>query len=234
MMKSSSFPRRLLLASFLAAGSLILPYESIAQAPSADQATAAATQLMNEGKYPEAAEAFEKVVKDYPTSTTASDAQFRVGYLNYLTGNYSKSLDFLNKILLPPAPDELVEMGYALIPQVLTAQAGKENDETKRKAGLEAAIVKFDDFLKRYPNSAQIETTHYSRAVACFQIAKYDQAAESLRINLKSFPNSESILDSQFLLALSLMTQGGILSRRRPRTKSIPPPTPSLTNPKSS
>ena len=216
MMKSSSFPRHLLLASFLAAGALTLPTLSQAQAPSAQQATEAATQLMNESKFPEAAAAFEKVVKDYPTSTSASDAQFRVGYLNYLLGNYDKSLTFLNKILLPPAPDELVEMGYALIPQVLAGKAGKETDEAKRKAGFEAAIAKFDDFLKRYPTSSQVETINYSRAVACFQIAKYDEAGGSLRTNLKSFPNSETILDSQFLLALSLMTQGGLLAQETP------------------
>lgn len=213
MMKSSSFPRRLLLASFLAAGALTVPTFGQAPVLSAQQATDAATQLMNESKYPEAAEAFEKVVKDYPTSTSASDAQFRVGYLNYLLGNYDKSLTYLNKILLPPATPELTELGYALIPQVLAGKAGKETNEAARKAGFEAAIVKFDDFLKRYPTSSQVETINYSRAVACFQISKYDEAAGSLRSNLKSFPNSESILDSQFLLALSLMTQGGLLAQ---------------------
>jgi TolA-binding protein len=187
-----------------------------AQVLSAEAATAAATQLMNENKYPEAAEAFEKVVKDYPTSTSASDAQFRVGYLNYLLGNYDKSLTYLNKILLPPAPAELTEMGYALIPQVIAGKATKETNEAARKAGFESAITKFDEFLKKYPTSTQVETITYSRAVACFQIGKYDEAATSLRSNLKSFPNSESILDSQFLLALSLVTQGGLLAQETP------------------
>ena len=216
MMKSSSLPRRLLLASFLAAGALALPMQGHAQVLSAEAATAAATQLMNENKFPEAAEAFEKVVKDYPTSTSASDAQFRVGYLNFLLGNYDKSLTYLNKILLPPATPELTELGYALIPQVIAGKAGKETNEAAHKAGFESAIVKFDEFLKKYPTSAQVETITYSRAVACFQIAKYDEAAESLRTNLKAFPNSESILDSQFLLALSLMTQGGLLAQETP------------------
>lgn len=214
MMKPSSLPRRLLLASFLAAGALAFPVSGPAQAPSAEQATNAAMQLMNDGKYPEAAQAYEKVAKDYPTALSASDAQFRVGYLNYLIGNYNKSLEFLNKVLKPPASEELIEMAYGLIPQVLAAKAGKEKDDARRKTGLEEAIAKFDDFLKRYPNSTQTETIQYSRAVAAFQIGKYDAAAQSLQANLKAFPNSESILDSQYLLALCHMTQGAELAQQ--------------------
>ncbi|HEV7868395.1 MAG TPA: tetratricopeptide repeat protein, partial [Chthoniobacteraceae bacterium] len=43
---------------------------------------------------------------------------------------------------------------------------------------------------------------------ALFQLKKYDQAAAALRTNLQRFPQSESIQDTQFTLALVLGTDG--------------------------
>jgi len=167
-------------------------------------------QLMNDGKLVEAAAAFEAVVKNYPTSTFVADTQYRLATLYYFLGDYEKSNGFIQKLLLPPTPSDITELAYGLLPQMLAAKASKEKDEAARKAGFEAAIKEFDAFLKKYPASTQLETATYGRALSCFQIAKYDDVEASLRANLKQFTNSETILESQFLLAMCLMTEGAL------------------------
>ena len=219
-MKHCPSSRRLIPFFLLACGALFPLSATLAQAPagavSSEQATAYAYDLMNAGKLPEAAAAFEDVIKKYPTSTMVSDVQFRLGYLYFLLGDYDKSRSNIDKILGPPASSDIIELGYALIPQVLSAKASKESAEAARKTGYEAAIKEYDAFLGKYPGSAQTESSNYGRALACFQIGKYDEAVASLRTNLKNFPQSETVLESQFLLALGLMTQAGLQAQENP------------------
>lgn len=218
-MKLSLLPRRLLLASILTTGAFTLPCTQVqAQVVSAEAATADAFRLLNENDLKGAADAFENIVKKYPTSLSATDALFRLGYVYFLMGDYDKSLTYIKKVLGPPASPELIEQGAGLLPQALAGKASKEKNDGARNAGYEAAIKEFDAFIQKYPKSAQLETITYARAITCFQVAKYDDAITSLRNNLKQFPNSESILDSQFLLSLCLMTQGGILAQETPKT----------------
>jgi len=209
--------RRLILISVLVTGACTLSaLKAEAQTVSAEGANNAALQLMNDGKLVEAAAAFEAVVKNYPTSTFVADTQYRLATLYYFLGDYEKSNGFIQKLLLPPTPSDITELAYGLLPQMLAAKASKEKDEAARKAGFEAAIKEFDAFLKKYPASTQLETAIYGRALSCFQIAKYDDVEASLRANLKQFTNSETILESQFLLAMCLMTEGALQAQETP------------------
>jgi TolA-binding protein len=211
-------PRRLVLYSAIAAGALSFAALANAQVVSSEDANAAALQLMNDGKLAESAAAFEDILKKYPTSTFVSDAQYRLATLYYLLGDYEKSRTYIQKTLVPPTPADITELGGALLPQVLAAKASKETGDEARKAGFEAAIKEYDAFLQKYPSSAQAEATAYGRALCCFQIAKYDDAAATLRANLKQFPKSETIQESQFLLGLCLMTQGALAAQETPGT----------------
>ncbi|MEI6562001.1 MAG: tetratricopeptide repeat protein [Verrucomicrobiota bacterium] len=216
-MKSRIPSRRLLLLSVLVTLALSLSEgETLAQAVSAEDANSAAIQLMNEGKLPEAVTALEGVIKNYPTSTIVSDTQYRLATLYYILGDYDKSRALIQKLLQPPTPADLTELASVLQPQVTAAKSSKEKDEAARKAGFEASLREFDAFLQKYPASAQVETANYGRALSCFQIAKYDEVATSLRANLKQFPNSETVLESQFLLSLCLMTQGALAAQETP------------------
>ncbi|MDD5350666.1 MAG: tetratricopeptide repeat protein [Chthoniobacteraceae bacterium] len=212
-MKLRSLHRRLALFSVLAAGAFSLPSLVNAQVVSADDANNAASQLMTDGKLPEAAAAFEDFLKKYPTSTGISDAQYRLATLYFMLGDYDKSRTFIQKTQVPPASPEINELGAALLPQVLAAKASKETAEAARKAGFEEAIKEYDAFLTKYPSSTQVEASTYGRALCSFQISKYDDTAEALRKNLKQFPKSETIQESQFLLGLCLMTQGALTAQ---------------------
>ena len=216
-MKFCHAPRRLVLLTVLLSGTLAtLPGIAAGQGVSSEQAAAGAMQLMAEGKLPEAAAAFESVVQKYPTSTLVFDAQYRLATLHYLMGDYEKSRALLQRLLASPAPADVMELGGALLPQVLSAKAAREKEEAARTKGFEAAIAAADAFLQAHPASLQVENVVYGRALASFQMGKYEEAASALRANGKQFSRSETILESQYLLALCFLTQGGLLAQETP------------------
>ena len=208
-------PRRKLLIPIVLGGAMIsVPLTGVhAQAPTSEQATEAAMALMNDGKLADAAAAFEDVLKKYPTATTVPDVQYHLANVYHLLGQYDKCKSFIDKITRPPAPADIMELGFGLLPQMLASKAEKEKNPDARKAGYESAIKEYDAFLQKYPASTQVENIVYNRALAYYQIAKYDQASETLRANLKQFPKSETILESQMLLAISEMTRGSLLAQ---------------------
>src|SRR5438067_10212041 len=85
----------------------------IAQAPAppasaaADTAAAQALDLFNAGKTKEAADAYSAIIKNFPTASVVFEAQFRLAYIDYLDGNYDKSIAGLKKLLGPPALPEI-------------------------------------------------------------------------------------------------------------------------------
>jgi len=179
-----------------------------AQSGAPEQAAAAALDLFNRGQNADAVAAYEKIVKDYPTSTVVAEATFRLGFLYYLTGDFDKGIEVLKKVMMPPTPPEIQELATGLLPQATAAKAAKMGvDDPKRVATFEEAIKDFDDFIQKYPASEDMESAIYGRALARYQIKKYDEAVADLRQNVAKFPKSESILDSEYLLALTLATQ---------------------------
>jgi TolA-binding protein len=184
-----------------------------AQAPTPEQAAAQALELFNGRKYKEAVDAYEKVIKDYPTSLVVSEAQFRVGYLRFLLGEFDQSVTVLQKLVAPPAPVEIQELAASIIPKAIAAKASAMPEgDAKRTATFEQAIKAFDDFLKKYPKSDDVESVVYSKAIALYQMSRFDEAATALRGNLAAFPKSESVQDSKYMLALVLATEAAMLS----------------------
>ncbi len=206
-MKLRNLPARIVFATLLATSALTAPQSVLAQGVPVEEASAAAFRLFGSGQYAEAVQAYEAIIKDYPTALQIWDARFRAGYLHFLLGDYDKSLVRLREIK-DPAPAELKELAASVIPQALAAKAGQEKDEKKRTTALKEALTAYDNFLKAFPQSQQIETATYGRALCAFQLGEYTQAIEGLRRNLQQFARSESIQDSQYLLALALATEG--------------------------
>ena len=180
----------------------------MAQAGAPEQAAAAALEMFNNGQNAAAAAAYEKILKDYPTSSVVAESTFRLGFLYFLLGDYDKSIVLLKKVMGPPTTPELQELATNILPQATSAMAGKmDAGDPKRTAAFEEAIKQFDDFMQKYPASDEMEAAMYGRSLAQYQIKKYDDAVAGLRQNLDKFPKSESILDSKYLLALILATQ---------------------------
>jgi TolA-binding protein len=207
MKEFPSLTRILLVGFLLMAASPA--YHLRAQTGAPEKEAAAALELFNNGQNAEAAAAYEKIVKDYPTSTVVAESTFRLGFLDYLMGDYDKAIVQLQKVAGPPAQPEIQELAANLMPQALAALASKLSDtDPKRNAAYEDAIKAFDSFIQKYPASGEMEGAIYGRALARYQIQKYDEAVADLNQNIAKFPKSESILESEYLLALTLATQG--------------------------
>jgi TolA-binding protein len=194
---------------------------SFAAAPAFSQAPAVADPLdvqalrrgeeaINAQKYQDAVKEFEGLIAKYPQSATIPQALFRLGYAFYLLGEYDKAAESFQKASIAKgAPPEIVELALSLTPQVIAAKASKlKADDPARDAALNDAIKQFDVFLGKFPNSEEAESANMGKALALFQLKKFDEAAQALRTNLQKFAQSESIQDSQYTLALILGADG--------------------------
>ena len=206
------FSRRLLCAAVL---SLLGSATGHAQAP------ASAPEALNrdgdvafeQRQYKDAIAAYQKLIQGYPNSEFAPDARFHLAYANFLTGQYDAAASDLRKLLGSQAtPPETAEPAALLLPQVLAQQAAAlPPGNPKRKAGFESAIKEYDTFVGKFPKSTSVETALYGRAVSAYQIARYDAAARDLQLVLSAFSNSETVLDSKFLLAFTEATEANLL-----------------------
>jgi len=181
-----------------------------AQSQGAAAANAAAYDLFVSGNYQGAAEAYEKLLKDYPTDGLVPAAQIQLAYTYFFLADYAKAEQALAKATSgPPLSPALAETAAGFLPQILSAKAlAIQPKDPARKAAYQAAIQKFSDFLTKFPNSSDAESATFGRAFAAFQIADYDAAIADLESNLKAFPSSGSIIDSQNMLALALAAKG--------------------------
>ncbi len=210
MLPDRRFP---IAALVCAAGALPGGAPAQAQVPAApagldEQMLKKGEQLSNEGKHGEAAAAYEDLVKKYAASPFVPEANFRAGYAHYNWGNYDAAVASFKKVLDDKkAAPELAELALSLTPQVLAAKAGKlpANDPNRVKA-LEEAVKQFDVYLAKYPASEEVESASYGKALALYQLGKYDEAAKVLRANMQKFAASPTMQDSQYLLALTLGT----------------------------
>lgn len=192
-----------------------------------DAAAVAARQafdVYDRGDYASAANALGNFVRDYPTSQFIFQARLELGSALFSVGKFDAADAELKQLLAPPAPADVQEAASALVGQVAAARAtALPLDDPQRKAGFENAVAAFTRHLEKFPKSDGTEAALYGRALANYQLAHFDDAAKDLRTNLASFPRSESILDSQYLLAITLATQASELSRD-PKAAANPAP----------
>lgn len=179
----------------------------MAQMASPEELITKATEALDKEDFKTAAETYQQFVKFYPTSTLLPEAYFKIGYANFRMGEYDQAITFLKKgIEDKKAPADIQELGLSLMPKVLSAKGFKQPEGPQRTEVLKQALAAFDDFVKKFPKSEQVETVNYGKALTSYQMGEYDQAVAALRANLSQFPTSESILDTQYMLALSLAT----------------------------
>jgi TolA-binding protein len=177
-----------------------------------------AEQLASQGKFTEAAAMYDELTRKFPSSTLIADANFRAGYAYYNANNYDAALAAFKRVLDGKgASPEIMELALSLTPQVLVAKASRlPATDPNRNAALEDAVKQFDVYLGRYPNSDEVESANYSKALALYQLAKYDDAAAALRANMQRFAASPTVQDSQYLLALTMGTIGNVAMQKSP------------------
>ncbi len=204
----SAWPRRLAVVCLAMAS---WPAGLRAQATDPIQAVSdQADALFDRRQYKDAIAAYTSLLQAYPNSEFAVPAQYHLAYAEFLTGQFGPAIDQLRKLQkAATTPAEMQEDVALLLPQVLAQQASAA-PEAQRQPGFVAAAKEYEDFVNKFPTSPSVETALYGKAVAEYQTADYAAAARDLTRNITTFPNSESILDSDYLLAFTDATEANL------------------------
>lgn len=206
------------LLTSLAALCLLLAMPSAhAQSQAAQAANEAAYAKFSEGDYAAAAQAYEEVLKNYPTDAVVPAAQIQLAFAYYFLAQFDKATEIAGKVLSgPPLPQDLRQIVEGLVPQILSAKAASlELNDPKRKAAFQEAIKKFTEYVTKYPQADDLENVIYARAIANYQIESYDEVVKDAELNLQRFGKSPTIASSRNLLALALATQGSLVLNER-------------------
>ncbi|MFZ0711157.1 MAG: tetratricopeptide repeat protein [Terrimicrobiaceae bacterium] len=181
-----------------------------AQSKTAADANAAAYTIYLSGDYKAAAAAYERILKDFPTDGMVSSAQLQLAFSYYFLAQSDQASAILAKASSgPPLPPELKQIADGLLPQILSAKAAAmPASDPNRKNTFDEAIRKFTDYITAYPQAQDLENAIFSRAVAEYQVAKYDDAIKDLELNLQKFPQSSTLSNTRNLLAVALATVG--------------------------
>lgn len=118
-----------------------------ASAPSADAAAERAAyekalDILRDGRYQEAAAAYQKFLQDYPGSRYAANAQYWLAETFYVTRDFDRALQEFSRVIeqYPDAakvPDAMLKLGY------IHYELGKWAE----------ARAMLEDVVKRYPNT---------------------------------------------------------------------------------
>ena len=196
-----------------------------AQSPGAADANNAAYAFFSAGSYEDAAKAYENLLKDYPTDLVVGIGQIQLAFTYYFLGRFDDASAILAKATSGPAlPPELQQVADGLLPQILSANASAmPTTDSKRKTTFEQAIAKFAEFIAKYPAAPDLESVIYSRAVANYQIEKFEEAVKDAELNMQKFPQTATIPQTKNLLAIALATQGSLeLGKGEGTAKAFP------------
>jgi TolA-binding protein len=204
----NSLPALLLAFLFL----LSQPLALRAQSQAAAQEDAAAYALFSNADYKGAAEAYDAIIKGYPTDILVQTAMIQLGLCRFFLGEFDQALASLDKAKSgqPPLNPQQLQVVDNIRPQILAAKAmALPPADAARKGIFEQAIKAYSDFLTKYPQSPDLESATYGRALCEFQIGNFDKAVTDLETNIQKFPNSPTIQGSRNLLAIAFATLGG-------------------------
>ena len=184
-----------------------------AQSKGAAEAFAAGYEVYSSGDYKNAAAIYEKLLKDYPTDPIIPAAQLQLAFCFYFLGQFDQALDVLRKAESGSAMSaELKQTLDGLVPQILSGKAAAvPAADPKRNSTFEEATAKFTEYINKYPQASDLENVIFGRAIAEYQLRKFDDAVKDLEVNLQKFPQSGTLAKSKHLLAVTLATQGSAL-----------------------
>jgi TolA-binding protein len=190
---------------------LVAPLATLrAQSKPAADANTAAYELYASGNYQAAADAYAKILKDFPTDGIVPSVQMQLAFSYFFLGQFDQAQAILTKLTSGPAlSPEVKQIADSLLPQILLAKAGTlAANDPKRTAAYNEAATKFGEYISKYPSAPDLESAIYSKAVAEYQIQKYADVVKDLEQNLQKFPQSSTIASSKNLLAITYATEG--------------------------
>ncbi len=142
-----------------------------------------AERLFRSNKFKEAAEAFTKFLAKYKMLSPRSlDAKFRLAVSNLQEGLYEEGIKDLRELIGNPKIDVAArETAQLLVAKGITMKASRLPSETQpqkdaqKKVMLEG-IKEYDDFVKAFPKSKDMDSAQFLRSILLLQLESYDEA----------------------------------------------------------
>jgi TolA-binding protein len=159
----------------------------------------------NLGKDREAAEAYERMLREYPAAADElrQEAMAYGGDARFRLGDYEQAIDLYTQLLdaYPTAPlseGALFWRGDARYSLAGRAEAAGRAEEAD--ALLRQSVADFEAFFRRYPESRRTAAALYNAGFAAYELEDYDRAVGFLGRLVEEFPEAEAAEEARFLL----------------------------------
>lgn len=172
-----------------------------------------AEAAMAQGKYDEALTLAQGIGQNYPTSGLIPGSNLISAICYFYLKDYDKAVEAANKNLAPTAknvPPEVLERSAILVPNILVTKGLElpQGQADLAKKTYTDAIKAYDDFIKRFPNSEDVESALSGKGRALAMTEDFENATKALKEALQRFPQSPTIQDTKFLAGLASAQQG--------------------------
>ena len=149
----------------------------------------AAERLFNAGKFKEAADAFDAFFVKYKMLSPRSlDAKFRLAVARVQEGLYDDAIKHLRELIVNPKIDAAArEMAQLLVAKSLTLKASKMPGDTvpqknTQKKIFAEGIKEYDEFIKNFPKSRDMDGAQFLRATLLLQSDSYEEAMKGFAV----------------------------------------------------
>jgi len=163
---------------------------------------------------------YRMLLEQYPNSTMAGDALYRLAHLLKKKGDFLQAAELFGRLAADYPQHELVA-------QALFAQASCLGTAKKP----EQAVVAYARLLEKFPQSRFVEDTLYQKAVNETYLRRDAQSMETWRELLAKFPTTKYLADARFWSGV-LLEEAGKLEESESAFRQVltvvPPPSDDL------
>ena len=163
-----------------------------------------ALELYKQKQYDKAVTELETLIKDFPASRVAPEAQYRLGTVYEEKGDYFKALKAYQKMIeVYPQNDrfeEVIEREFKLGNLFLSGKKGKLFGVEIRPA-FPIAVQAFEHIVKFAPYGSFGDQAQFSLAAAQKKAGQFDAAMQSFQDVLDNYPQSSLVEKARYELA---------------------------------
>lgn len=163
-----------------------------------------ALKLYKDKEYKEATEALESLLKRFPNSRIASEAQYRMGIIFEESGDLVKAFRAYKKLLdTYPQTErqaEVIEREFKIGNAFLSGKKGKLMG-LEILPSLPKAVEVFESITKHAPFGEYGDQAQFQLGIAYKRWQRYDQAVEAFQKVIDDYPESKLIPEARFQLA---------------------------------
>ena len=170
----------------------------------ADEIYDYAMELYKEKELKKSADQLKELLKKYPSSSVASEAQYRLGTIYEEEGNYLKAVKIYNALIefYPQSKrfEEVIEREYEIANMFLSGRKPKLLGIEVRPS-LPQAVEIFQHIIKYAPYGQFGDKSQYRLGLAYKSWGHFDEAVDAFETLIEQYPQSELIEKSRFQIA---------------------------------